>query len=112
MDVYNILLLAILERKYYNIVYLNILSINKGFNTYFTQSFLAMISVLNKNRNGINDHTIFGIIPILHDISDLKKYVEIHVKDEDILAFIGTVTYLLNNKFIHLIYIIMKKEKK
>lgn len=53
-----------------------------------------MISLLNDHYKGINNHIIIPEKPYLYDINDLINYMKGKGTRDDIIAFLGTSTYL------------------
>lgn len=85
----------IMTRKIYKIIFLHIYNEkNKVYDKYYSNYFSVMVSITNDLYDGIDSHILVGSQPLLRDENEMIQYIEKHGNDEDIIAFLGTSSYL------------------
>lgn len=85
----------ILNKQIYKIVFLNIYNEKtKIYDKYYANYFSIMIDLMNGLYNGINNHQVIGIEPLIRDINEMIQYVIEHHNDDEIIAYLGTSSYL------------------
>lgn len=94
-DIYKVIFLFIRTKDY------------EIYDQYYSQYFSLMISLVNMNYGGINNHILIARQPYLSTLDDLIEYVKNNANDSSIIAFFGTTAnierekihpYLVENK--------------
>lgn len=68
--------------------------VSKKYDHYYSTYLTMLITITNDLYDGINGHTLRGDHPYLRNTEEMIEYIEKEGNDENIIAFLGTTSYL------------------